>query len=206
MLTLYGCPNTRSTRAAWALEEVGAEYKYIKIDLFKGEGRSSAYLQINPAGKVPALAEDGFVLTESAAIVTYIGDRYPESGLTPNVGSQARGHYDQWCFFAMAELEQPLWTMAKHQFALPEVWRVPEVINTAREEFKIAAKILETGLGDKPFILGESFTGADILLALTLAWARKAEVLPDSAILSAYLDRCLARPALARARNREREA
>ncbi len=206
MMTLYGCPNTRSTRAAWALEEAGATYEYVKVDLRKGEGRSLAYLRINPGGKVPALAEDGFVLTESAAILTYVGDRYPGSKLTPPPGTRERAHYDQWCFFAVGELEQPLWTMAKHQFALPEDWRVPAVIGTARKEFAVAFRVLESGLDDKLFILGEQFSAADILIALTLAWARKAEAMPDSPTLSAYLDRCLARPALARAREREHAA
>jgi glutathione S-transferase len=187
----------------WALEEAGAEYQHVKIDLFKGEGHAPAYLEINPSGKVPALIDGGFILTESAAIVTYIGDQYPESQLTPPVGTQKRGHYDQWCYFAVTELEQPLWTIAKHRFALPEEWRVPAVIDTAYKEFQVAAKVLETGLGDKLFILGEQFSAADILLALILGWARKVEALPESAILSAYLERCLARPALQRARQRE---
>jgi glutathione S-transferase len=99
MITLYGTPNSRSTRVAWALEEAKVDYEFIKIDLRNGEGRTPDYLSINPGGKVPALAEDGFVLTESAAIVTYIGDRYPESQLTPPAATQERGLYEQWCFF-----------------------------------------------------------------------------------------------------------
>jgi glutathione S-transferase len=203
MITLYGTPNSRSTRAAWALEEARADYEFIKIDLRNGEGRTPEYLSVNPGGKVPALVEDGFVLTESAAIVTYIGDRYPDSQLTPPTGTQERGLYGQWCFFAMTELEQPLWTMAKHQFALPEDWRVPAVIDTAKKEFAVALKIFETGLGEKPFILGDIFSGADILLALTLGWASKAGVLPLDCSARYYMERCLARPALAQARTRE---
>lgn len=206
MMTLYGCPNTRSTRAAWALEEAGAAYEYVKIDLYKGGGRSPEYLRVNPAGKVPALVEDGFVLTESAAIVTYVGDRFPESKLTPPAGSRERGHYDQWCYFAMAELDGALWTMAKHRFALPADWRVPAVIDTAAKEFGVAFKLLEAGLGGQPFILGENFTGADILIALCLSWAGKAEVLPESVAVHDYMERCLSRPALARARERENAA
>ena len=203
MLTLYGCPKTRSVRAAWALEEAGAAYDYRKIDLGQGEGRQPPYLRVNPGGKVPALVEGEFVLTESAAICTYIGDKFPESRLTPAPGTQERGRYDQWCYFAMAELEQPLWTMAKHRFALPAEWRVPAVIDTAIKEFGVALALLKTGLGDKPFILGETFTCADILIAQTLQWAKVANVLPESSRLSAYLERMLSRPALARARVRE---
>ncbi len=203
MLTLYGCPNTRSIRAAWVLEEAGAEYAYEKIDLFRGEGRQPSFLRVNPGGKVPALADGEFVLTESAAICTYVGDRFPTSRLVPPAGTQARGRYDQWCYFVMSELEQPLWTMAKHRFVLPEAWRVPAVIDTAKKEFAVAVAILETGLGEGPFMFGETFTAADILVAHTLAWADKAQVPPESERLLAYKERALARPALARARQRE---
>jgi glutathione S-transferase len=192
---------------AWALEEAGADYNYVKIDLFKGEGRSPEYLRVNPGGKVPALVEDDFVLTETAAILNYIGDHYPDSGLTPLPGTKDRALYDRWCFFSVAELEQPLWTWGKHTFALPEDWRVPAVINTAAKEFAVALKLMEAGLGDKPFILGNQFTAADIMLALNLAWANKINMLPeDSAIAQAYMNRALSRPALARAREREKAA
>jgi len=203
MITLYGYPNTRSTRAAWALEEADADYDYVKIDLLKGEGRSPQYLKINPSGKVPALRDGDLLLTESAAIVTYIGELYPETLLCPKPGTPERALYFQWCFFATTELEQPLWTIAKHTFALPESWRVPQVIETARKEFAMALLVLETGLADKPYILGENFTAADILLSLTLSWAKKAEVLLPSDGIAAYMERTLTRPALARARARE---
>jgi glutathione S-transferase len=93
--------------------------------------------------------------------------------------------------------------MAKHRFALPQEWRVPAVIETAAKEFAAALKVLESGLGAKPFIVGESFSAADILLGHTLGWARKYEMPMDSPAILAYLDRTLARPALARARLRE---
>jgi glutathione S-transferase len=107
-------------------------------------------------------------------------------------------------FFSMTELEQPLWTMAKHQFALPEEWRVPSIIDTAQKEFLVALKIFELALGDETtYILGDTFSGADILLALTLGWANKAGVLPLDSSVRSYMERCIARPALARARERE---
>ncbi|MFO1433073.1 MAG: glutathione S-transferase family protein [Candidatus Competibacteraceae bacterium] len=203
MLTVFGFPNTRSARAVWALEEAGADYDYIKVDLFKGEGRRPPYIDLNPGGKVPALRDGDFVLTESSAICTYIGDKFPESGLTPSVGTQERARYLQWCFFVIGELEQPLWTMAKHRFALPEKRRIPAVIDTAIWEFEVAAKVLATGLGDKQFIAGENFTAADIMAAQTLAWARVFELPLNYDSLETYADRMLSRPTVARARARE---
>ena len=206
MMTLYGCPQTRSVRAAWALEEAGAEYAYVAVDLLKGEGRSPDFQAVNPGGKVPALVDDGLTLTESAAICTYIGDRFPESGLTPPPGTAERAKYHQWCFFVIGELEQPLWTIAKHRFALPADWRVPQIEPTALKEFDVALRVFEKGLGDRMYLLGDGFTAADILAALTLNWARKGHVLPDSPRVMRYLERTLSRPALERARQREAAA
>lgn len=204
MLTIYGCPNTRSTRVVWALEEVGEEYQYVPVDLRAGAGWQPDYLAINIGGKVPTLVDNEFVLTESAAICTYIGDRFPDTGLVPQVGTQERASYNRWCYFTLSELEQPLWTIAKHRFALPEQRRVPGVIDTARWEFTIAAKILATGLGRRAFIIGERFTAADILIAHTLAWAHAYELLAEHDNLRAYAGRMWDRPALVRAKRRER--
>ena len=205
MLQVYGCPNTRSNRVVWALEEAGAAYDYHKIDLFTGEGRKPDYLALNPGGKVPTLVDGDLILTESAAICTYIGDGFPASGLTPPVDSPERAQYNQWCFFVIGELEQPLWTIAKHRFALPEKRRVPAVIETAHWEWGVAAKVLATGLGEREFLVGGRFTMADILAAQTLAWARAFKMPLGHAPLDIYADRLLARPALARALAREQD-
>lgn len=206
MLRLYGFPNTRATRAVWTLEEAGADYEYVKVDLFAGEARKPPYIQLNPGGKVPTLTDGDFVLTESAAICTYIAEKYPVAGLVPAAGTPERAKYDQWCFFVIGELEQPLWTIGKHRFALPEKWRVPAVIETALWEFSVTAKVLEEGLGDREFILGDRFSAADILIAHTLAWAKAFQVPLGFERLEAYAGRLLARPARARARAREQAA
>ncbi len=203
MLTVYGCANTRSSRVLWALEEAGAEYEYVAIDLRAGAGWKPEYLALNPGGKVPTLVDGGLVLTESAAICTYIGDRFPASRLTPPVGSPERAHYDQWCYFALSELEQPLWTLAKHLFALPERRRVPAVLDTARWEFAVAVKILALGLGQREFIVGDHFTAADILMAHTLTWASAFKLPLEHDHLVTYTERLLARPAWARVQKRE---
>ena len=89
-MKLYGHPNFRATRALWALEEVQAEYEYVHLDLETGQGRSDSYLALNPAGKVPTLVDGDLVITESAAICLYLGDKFPESGLVPPIGSNER--------------------------------------------------------------------------------------------------------------------
>ncbi len=201
-MKLYGCPNSRSLRAAWALEEAGAQYEYVLVDLFKGAGRAPRFLALNPAGKVPVLVDGGLTLTESAAIITYVAEKFPACHLMPQAGAP-RADCLRWMLYVATELEQPLWTIAKHRFALPKDKRVAGMEDTARWEFTAAAGVLDKSLLDRPFVCGDSFSGADVLLAHTLAWARSAKIELASPVLAAYLERQLARPALARARARE---
>ena len=202
MIKIYGFPNTRSTRATWALEEAGAEYEFIPVNLSKGDQNQPEFLGINPGGKVPALVDNDFVLNESAAICTYIGERFPASGLVPSEINE-RALYFQWCFFAMSELETPLWTMTKHTKILPKERRIPVVADSCIWEFQRAANVLAKHLVEREFVVGNQFTAADILLGATLNWARKAEIQLMSNVLNAYTDRMTDRPALLRARERE---
>ena len=82
-MKLYGCPNSRSLRAAWALEEAAAEYEYVLVDLFTGAARTPEFLALNPAGKLPVLVDGDLKLTESGAIIAYVSDKFPASGLVP---------------------------------------------------------------------------------------------------------------------------
>lgn len=203
MIKLYGCPNTRSLRAAWALEEAAAEYDYQHVDLFKGEHRTPAFLAGNPGGKVPALIDGSIVVTESGAILTHIGERFPQAGLVP-LDAALRAQYFEWCFFVLSELEQPLWTIAKHRFALPPDWRVPAIEATALREFARAAKVADARLAGRRFAVGDAFTGADILISHTMMWARSAGVTHASPALETYAEAVWARPARSAADARER--
>lgn len=203
MVKIYGCPRTRSTRAVWAAEEAGIDYELHKLSLMQGEHRSSEFLLLNPAGKVPVLVDGPLVLSESGAILNYIGALAPLTGLVPEGDPPLRAIYDKWCCFVLSELEQPLWTLSKHTFALPRERRVRAVLDTARWEFARAAAVLSEGLGSRAYVAGERFTMADILVAHTLAWATAVKLPPQQPNLDDYARRMLERPALARARARE---
>lgn len=204
VLTLYGRFPTRSNRAQWALEELEVPYTFYEVDFSAGDADSPYFRSLNPAGKLPVLQDGDLVITESGAICNYLGAKYPDAGLTPAAGSPQRAVYDQWMFFVVSELEQPLWVKAKHKFALPRERRVEGLGETLAWEFRRAAEILAEGLGDKPFILGEQFTMADIMIAHTLGWARAADFgIPRQNLLD-YADRTLGRPAVNRMFRRER--
>lgn len=205
MIRLFASPNTRATRIAWMLEELGVGYEYELIELGKVR-EDPDYLAINPGAKVPAIRDGDFVLTESAAIINYLGDKYPESRLVPEHGTAERARYDQWCFFAISELEQPLWNMVKHRYALPKERRVRQLIETANWEYQVALGILEEGLGDKPYILGDHFQAVDIILCHCLRWGVAFKQPLEQASLQSYLERLSLRPALEMAQKREAEA
>jgi len=207
MMQVYGFPNSRSTRAIWALEEAEAEYDYVLVDLMQGDHRKPAYLNLNPGGKVPALVHGDLVLTESAAICTYVGEQFPASGLVPPPDQcTERAHYFQWCFFAMSELETPLWTMVKHARLLPEEYRVVAIANTCLWEFQRATHVLEHHMKGREYAVGDRFSAADILLTGILNWALHQSIALESPTLQAYAERAGLRPALARARQREAKA
>ena len=218
MIKVYGFPKTRSIRITWLLEELAQPYEYCLVDFTKGDSKSEKYLSINPAGKVPAIQDDELVMTESGAIVAYLAEKYgsekygaekfgsEKNGsekLIPASATKARAKYEQWSYFAMAELEQPLWTMGKHKFALPKDLRVPEVLATAAWEFQKSLTLLSDGLADNDYILGDQFSAVDILLAHTLRWGLNFGQPIEQANLMAYLERMEVRPALKNAKARE---
>ena len=206
MITVYGYPKTRSNRITWMLEELGANYNFQLVDLMKGEGYSESYRAINPSGKVPALADDNLILTESSAIISYLGDKYGSAPLMPKPGTAERGHHDQWACFAITELEQPLWTIGKHKFALPKEQRVPAIFETAAWEFQKALALLSAGLEDKNYILGTEFSAADILLGHTLFWAIAFKQPIEQDNLKAYINRLKDRPARLAAIEKEEQS
>ena len=202
-MKLYGYRNGRTLRALWALEETGAPYEYVEVDIIHGQGREPWFLKINPGGKVPVLDDDGTVITESAAICMHLAEKHPESRLLPPPGTPERTACYKWISFILTELDAPLWTIAKHRFVLPEERRVPAAIDTAGWEFSVAAKILETALGDNLYLVGNSLTVADILAGHTLLWAKSARLELGSA-LETYVNALEGRLAFVRAREKAR--
>lgn len=201
-MKLYGYRNGRTLRALWALEEVGAAYEYQEVDLFKGEARESWFLKLNPAGKVPVLVDGALVVTESAAICLHVADKFPGAALVPPVGSSARADCYKWISFIITELDSALWTIAKHRFVLPKDKRVDAALDTAAWEYGQAAKILAAAVDDRPYLVGDAFTLADILAAHVLLWAKSSRLEFKSAPLEAYLKRLQQRVAFARAQQR----
>lgn len=207
MYTLYGYPKTRSVRIAWALEEIGLPYDYKVIDLKAGEHLSDEYKAISPAAKIPVLTTPEGTLTESAAIVTFLAERHGMHEFIPAPGSFERAKYEEMMLFLTNELEQPIWNLAKHTFALPKEQRLEQMRDVAVWEFKRALPVFSSMLGDSEFVCGNMFTMADVIAGHILAWAKgsKLDLTLDGTLenVSVYAQRVLSREAHERAWRKE---
>ncbi|SDE14710.1 glutathione S-transferase family protein [Paraburkholderia lycopersici] len=192
-MKLYGFAGTRSQRALWGLKEVDADFEYISVNLLEGEHRQPAFLRINPAGKVPVLIDGDRVIPESAAIVLYLADKYPEKALLP-ADPDDRAQAYRWTLFAVTELEQPLWRIARHTLLYPPDKRLAADIELAREDFKVMAAILDEHLEGRDFIVGDRLSAADCVTVYLMDWANELTLLDGFPRLQAYLERLYARP------------
>ena len=192
-MKLYGFGPTRSLRAMWGLKELDADFEFVPVNLAVGEHRRPEFLRLNPAGKVPVLVDGDLVLTESAAIVMYLADKYRDKRLLP-ADLKERAQAYRWTLFAVTELEQPLWRMTRHTFLYPEAKRLPQDITLAREEFTAMATILDRHMEGRQFIVGDGVTIADCVTAYLIDWANEQRLIDDFPQLRAYLARMYARP------------
>lgn len=195
MLTLYHAPQSRSSRIIWLLEELGAKYeiKITNIPRMDGSGAADAN-NPHPEKKVPALVDDGVLITESIAIVQYLTDKFPAAGLGPQIGDPKRGPYLSWLAYYAGVIE-PIINL---EFA--GLADNPAMQRTFRDRAALNRHIL-AGLEPGPYLLGDKFSGADVLIASMGQWMRT--MLPPGERVDAYLERCNSRPALARARDKD---
>jgi glutathione S-transferase len=192
-MKLYEFAPTRSIRVRWTLQELGVDYEPITVNLLAGEHRRPEFLKINPAGKLPVLVDGDLVLTESVAIVLYLADKYASKGLIPT-DLKERAQLNRWLLFAATELEQPLWRIARHTMLYPEDRRLPEDVILAGEDFKAMAAVLEAHVHGQQFVLGDTVTVADFVMAYTLDWANEDRLMDGFPRLLAYMKRMYARP------------
>jgi glutathione S-transferase len=192
-LTLYHAAPSRSAITRWMLEEVGEPYDIHLLDLSKGENRSADYLAVNPMGKVPALRHGDAVITEAAAICAYLADEFPHARLNVPVGDPRRGPYLKWLFFAPSCIEPAMLDRAFPRKEEPR--RGALGYGDFDTVIEVAAKAVAAG----PYIMGEQFTAADVVIGSGLRWGMLFKLLPERSEFTAYAERLAARPALQRA-------
>jgi glutathione S-transferase len=197
-MKLYWAPQTRSFTALWVLEEAGAPYEREHVDIRAGAQDAPAYRAINPMRKVPALVDGEMVVAEQGAICAWVADRFPAARLAPAADDPQRGRYLRWLFFAGNCIEPAYmqkfsgWSTEKSRAG----WGTYEVVVDALEE----------ALKPGPWILGERFSAADVMIGAGVYFGLGFNILESRPPFEAYNERCAARPAFQRAVAIEAEA
>jgi glutathione S-transferase len=175
-LTLWGVGTSRTIRAHWALHELNLKYTKRPIGPRTGETKTAEYTKLNPRQKVPLLQDGDFAIGESAAIVAYLSRTYSSPGheLIPDT-QRDYAAWLEWCFFIVTELDSTsLYVMRRHSAdALGPIYGIaPDVVAKAGEYFREQLRHVEVALSDgRPYLMGDRFTSADILLTTCLEWA-----------------------------------
>lgn len=194
MITLYHASQSRSSRIVWLLEEIGEPYEIRPVSIYRpitGQGVPDP-ANPHPDKRVPALLHDGVLVTESAGIVLYLAEVFPQAALAPPPGDAQRGAYLTWLAWYSAEMEAAMFAAMSGELA--------GSLNKQRQHEAVLLR-LETALAQGPYVMGDSFSGADLLIGSALNFGRKA--FPESDLLDAYAARCKARPAALRALARD---
>jgi len=191
MITLYHAPRSRASRFVFLLEELGTPYELAEVSIRRGDG-SGALDPANPHphGKVPVIRDGDTIVYESAAIALYLTDKFPKAGIGPQVGDAKRGAYLTWLAYYAGVME-PAWMSAFMKWDVPRGtagWvKTDEVM-----------ELINATLSKNPYILGDTFSAADILIATTFKMFMGSPLLSKTDLLEAYVKRVTDRPAYAR--------
>jgi len=198
-LTLYHIAPSRSSIVHWMLEEVGQPYDIHLLSMNRGENRAPEYLAVNPMGKVPALKHCNVVITEAAAICAYLADEFPQAGLNVPIGDPRRGVYLKWLFFGPSCIEP---AMTDRAFPRKEEARRAML---GYGDFDTVMDVVAKAVAPGPYLIGERFTAADVIVGATLRWGMMFKLIPERPEFTAYTARLAARPALQRAEAKDKE-
>jgi glutathione S-transferase len=186
-MKLYYNPRSRAVIAKWMLDECGTDYELVPIELEKRQQKTPEFLKINPAGKLPVLVDGDARIFEGAAICLYLGDKFPEANLAPKIDALERGRYLSLMVYSTSQLEPAMGdTLLGAQWMPQRGWT----------DFETVKDVIEGELGDGPYLFGNWFTAADVMIGSMFIWRRIfTGGKPDRPKLEAYVNRLLERPA-----------
>ena len=187
-IVLYHHPYSRAANMVWALEEVGVPYSLRTVNLMAGEQKSPAFLALNPMGKLPVLTDGDAVISETSAVCMYLADRYALGRLAPALDDSARGSYLRWCVYPSAVIEPGCMAKASGWDYKPG--------SAGWGSYESILQSLEAGLAAGPWLLGEQFTMADVLVGGSLRWMLRFNMIDARPALVDYTARLAQRPAL----------
>lgn len=196
MLTLYGSTASRAHRVLWMLKELGLAFNHVQTNFMDGSTHKPEFLAVNPNGRVPALDDDGFLLCESLSINLYLARKY--GGALALNGLYEETLATQWSFWVTTEVEKPLLFASANRVLFAEGSRDEEQAQMAIGKLGRPFKVLDAHLADKPYLLGDRFTVADLNVATVMDLAPQCGIALDTwPHLLEWHQRCLARPAAA---------
>jgi glutathione S-transferase len=184
-MKLYFNPQSRAVIAKWMLDECGADYQIVPIDLAIQENKRAEYLRINPAGKLPALVDGEAKIFENAAICLYLADKFPEANLAPPIGAPERGRYLSLVVYSTSQLEPAMVDM---------ILGVKTERQRGWTDLETCKSVIERELAVGPYLLGPWFTAADVMIGSMFIWQRMMGNSTGRARLERYVDDLLARP------------
>lgn len=186
-LVLYTNPMSRGCIAHLMLEELGVPYRIELVDF--DADRSPAFLALNPMGKVPTIVHRGVVVSEAAAVCAYLADVFPKAGLAPALDDARRGSYLRWLFFGAGCVEPALLDKASPR------QNPPPRRSIGYGSYTDVLDALERAIQPGPWILGESFSAADVYVGSLIGWGLMSESLEPRAAFREYNARFGQRPA-----------
>src|SRR5437868_13749607 len=193
-LIFYTNPQSRGRVVRWMLEEVGKPYRTELLD-YDTTMKAPEYLAINPMGKVPALRHGDVIVTEVAAICTYLADAFPDAGLAPPPRDRLRGPYYRWMFFAAGPVEQAA-TNKAFGFTVPPDREAMAGYGT----LAAVTDALEGAVSKGEYILGDRFSAADVYVGSHIGWGMQFGTVEKRPAFERYWERISARPAAKRAK------
>ena len=198
MIEIYHVPGTRGVRPIWLCAELGVDYRVIDVDFSASYRSSPEWRRMNPVGKVPVMVDtdaDGLMFFESGAMVQYLLDRFDQGSLEPERGSPDHALYLQWSWFAEATFARPLGEIVNHLREFPDEQKSEAAIEEMRNRARLCLHALTPQLKQRDYIVGDSFSAADIMLGYSVMLATKylPEPLPNE--VADYWDRLSERPA-----------
>jgi glutathione S-transferase len=198
-LTLYHAAPSRSSITLWMLEELGEPYDIKLVKLSEGENLKPDYLAINPMGKVPALKHRDTIITEAAAICTYLADQYPDKKLNVPIGTPRRGVYQKWLFFGPSCMEP-----AVIDRAAPRKEEARRAM-LGYGDFDTTMDVVAKAVGKGPWLMGDQFTAADVVIGSNIRWGTMFKLIPERKEFTDYAARIAARAAAQRAEAKDKE-
>lgn len=189
---LYGIAGSRAFRSLWAAEEIGLEYEQVPTS-FRGDAQQPEYLQVNPNGRIPALEDGELRLFESMAINLYLARQYAPHLYSTDPAAEAQ--IDQWSLWAISEIEPQQMAIVIQRFFTPEEKRDADVQARAEQALQRPLKVLDAHLSERPYLLGEQFSIADLNLAGVMDLMKMVELdISHMTHVQRWLDACYARP------------